>query len=123
MRVGLGLTLDERSIGKDGVRVVASNHIDQRSRVCRERGVDRMVVGQDDLKSDELAIDYLVVLMNLWTDVSILQTQRFSQTYHVDMSPVVLSDLARSKIISFDFLHVATERVRLFSDLHADIEV
>jgi hypothetical protein len=39
------------------------------------------------------------------------------------MNPSVLSDLARSKIISLDFLHVATERICLFTNLHADIQV
>ncbi|KAH0373841.1 hypothetical protein KCU65_g34, partial [Aureobasidium melanogenum] len=39
-------------------------------------------------------------------------------TYHIDMSPVVLSDLTRSKIISFDLLHVATKRISLFSNLN-----
>ena len=41
----VGLTLDQCSIGKDGVRVVASNHIDQCSRVGRECRMDGMVVG------------------------------------------------------------------------------
>jgi hypothetical protein len=47
--------------------VIARDDIDQRSRVGRERRVDGMLHGQDDLQPDELAIDYLVVLMNLST--------------------------------------------------------
>lgn len=39
------------------------------------------------------------------------------------MSPVVLSDGVRSKVISFDFFHVATKRVRLLSGLHTHIQV
>lgn len=45
--------------------MVASDDIDQRSRVSRERSVDGMVVGQDDFQPDELAVDYLVVRMDL----------------------------------------------------------
>lgn len=59
------LTLHECSIGKDTVSMVARNGIDQRSRVGRESRVDGMVVGQDDFQPDELAVDYLVVRMNL----------------------------------------------------------
>lgn len=39
------------------------------------------------------------------------------------MHPAVLSDLARSKIISFDFFDVATERICLIADLHADVQI
>lgn len=46
--------------------MIARNDIDQRSRVGRERRVDGMVVGQDDLQPDELAINYLVIRMDLW---------------------------------------------------------
>jgi hypothetical protein len=59
------LALQERSIGKDAVCMVARNGIDQRSRVGRERRVDRVLDSQDDLQPDELAVNYLVVLMNL----------------------------------------------------------
>ena len=59
------LTLHECSIGKDTVSMVARNGIDQRSRVGRERRVDRVLDSQDDLQPDELAINYLVVLMDL----------------------------------------------------------
>lgn len=59
------LALQERSIGKDAVRMVARNGIDQRSRVGRERRVDRVLDSLDNLQLDELAINYLVVLMDL----------------------------------------------------------
>jgi len=59
------LTLHEGSIRKDAVSMVAGDDIDQRSRVSRERSVDGMVVGQDDFQPDELAVDYLVVRMDL----------------------------------------------------------
>jgi hypothetical protein len=45
--------------------MVARNGIDQRSRVGRERRVDRVLDSQDDLQPDELAANYLVVLMDL----------------------------------------------------------
>lgn len=45
--------------------MVARNDIDQRSRVGRESRVDGMVVGQDDFQPDELAVDYLVVRVDL----------------------------------------------------------
>lgn len=45
--------------------MVARNGIDQRSRVGRERRVDGMFDSQNDLQPDELASNYLVVLMDL----------------------------------------------------------
>jgi hypothetical protein len=39
------------------------------------------------------------------------------------MSPGILSNLARSKIISLNFFNVATKRICLFSNLHAHIQV
>jgi hypothetical protein len=39
------------------------------------------------------------------------------------MHPAVLSDLATSKIISFDFFDVATEGICLFANLHADVQI
>lgn len=45
--------------------MVASNDIDQRSRVGRECRMDGMLDSQDDLESNELAIDNLVILIDL----------------------------------------------------------
>jgi hypothetical protein len=59
------LTIHERSIGKHAVRMIAGNDIDQCSRVGRKRRVDGMLESQDNFQPDELAVDYLVVLMNL----------------------------------------------------------
>jgi hypothetical protein len=61
----VSLTLDERSIGKHAVSMIARDDIDQCSSVGRKRRVDGMLDSQDDLESDKLAIDNLVILMNL----------------------------------------------------------
>ena len=66
------LAFDEGSIGEDAVCMVARNDIDQRSRVSRERRMDGMLMGQDDFQPDNLAVDRLVVLMNLPTVLAII---------------------------------------------------
>lgn len=115
------LALDKGSVRKDAVCVIRRNDVDQRSRVSRQSRMDGMLMGQDDFQLDKLAVDLLVVLMNLSTVLALTSLHLPKKTYHVDMSPIVLSDLTRRKIISFDLLHVATKRISLRSNLHADI--